>query len=71
MSTSIGIHLDPDEKWTVTDCTGGDDPFVGLSIHESTCLFVRHQSIDGLIAAVNEGKALLDKVSKEAREEPS
>lgn len=71
MITNIGIHLIPDDKWSVTDYTDSSDPFVCLAIHEATSLFVRHKTIDALIAAVNEAKALLDKVSSKAPEEPS
>lgn len=66
MSTMIGIHLLPDDKWCVKDYTDSSDPFVSLGIHEATTLFVRHKSIDALIAAANEAKTMLDKVSKEA-----
>lgn len=73
MSTSIGVHLHKDDKWSVQDMTANvskdDARFVALSVHEFTALYVMdRQSADALFAAAGKAKALMDAVGKD---EPS
>ena len=64
MSTNIGVHLDHDDEGFIQDCTQFNRPFVSMTIHDSVVLFIRPDSIDALVAAVEETKTILDHAGK-------
>lgn len=68
MSTTIGVHLDHDDEWCIQDCTQFDRPFVSMTIHDNVVLYVHPDSIDALVAAIEETKTILDHAGKK---EPS